>query len=288
MEHPEIDFADPPVRPDLHGRAARERLAVIEHGDAIGDREHDVHIVLDHQHRQCAGQRPDELDHLRGLGRRHAGGGFIEQQQLGLAGERNADFKLTLLAVGEAARNPRAVSCEMDLRHQFCGAPDQLLIAAYRGEEIERVAEAYLQGKPQVLDHAQVLEHVVALERARHSHATDPARRETGDIPTLHKDTAGAGLELAADLIDEARLARAIRSDDDVALTSRQDEIEIVGDDQAAERFVEMLDAQDAHCTFLGTAWVHRSFCKVPHRPPGKNITQQMKVMPMMASQCSL
>jgi hypothetical protein len=107
---------------------------------------------------------------------------------------------------------------------------------------------------------------------------------ETPVIPTFNKDTAGAGLELATDLVDQARLARAIRSDDDVALASRQDEIEIVGDDQAAERLVEMLDAQDAHCTFLGTARVHRSFCKVPHRPPGKNITQQMKVMPTMAA----
>ena len=63
-------------------------------------------------------------------------------------------------------------------------------------------------------------------------------------------------------------------------------EVDVVGDDQAAERAVEMFDAQHAHGRRLvATAESPRS---APQMPPGKNITQQMKVTPMMASQCSL
>ncbi len=109
----------------------------------------------------------------------------------------------------------------MHLRHQVCGAPDQRLIAADRREEVERIAEAHLQGEPQILDHAQILEQVVALERARHAHAADPVGEKPVMSRSFNKDAAGAGLELAADLIDQAGLAGAIRPDDDVALARR-------------------------------------------------------------------
>ena len=53
---------------------------------------------------------------------------------------------------------------------------------------------------------------------------------------------------------------------------------------QAAERFVEAVEAQHVH--FVQSA--NAASCMAPHNPPGKNMTQQMKVTPMTASQCSL
>ena len=105
-----------------------------------------------------------------------------------------------------------------------------------------------------------------------------------GDVAILQQDAAGAGLELAADLIDKAGLAGAIRPDDDMPLARRDGEVDVIGHHQAAERFVETIEAQQSH----GRTPRHRTFCRLPHRPPGKNITQQMKVTPIMASQCSL
>ena len=67
-------------------------------------------------------------------------------------------------------------------------------------------------------------------------------------------------------------------------ITRRDIEADVVGDDQAAERLVEMVEAEHTHFSAL----CHWIFCKLPHSPPGKNITQQMKVTPMMESQCSL
>ena len=51
------------------------------------------------------------------------------------------------------------------------------------------------------------------------------------------------GLQLAADLIDQARLAGAVRPDDDMPLARRDIEADIVGHDEAAERLIEMIEA---------------------------------------------
>ena len=100
----------------------------------------------------------------------------------------------------------------------------------------------------------------------------------------LQEDAAGVRLELPADLVDQAGLAGAIRPDDDMALALGNGEVEIVGDDQAAERAMQMVDAEHVH----GGVLRHRMLRSAPQRPLGKNMTQQMKVTPMMASQCSL
>ena len=46
----------------------------------------------------------------------------------------------------------------VNLRHQFFGARGQSAIAAGRREEIERIAAMNLQGKPDVFNHAEILE----------------------------------------------------------------------------------------------------------------------------------
>ena len=88
-------------------------------------------------------------------------------------------------------------------------------------------------------------------------------------------------IELPADLVDQAGLAGAIRSDDDVALALGHGEVEIVGDDQAAEGALQVIDAEHVH----GGVLRHRMLRSAPQRPLGKNMTQQIKVTPMMASQ---
>ena len=42
VRHPEIDLAHPRVGTDFVGRTGGEDFAVVEHGDAVGDREHYV------------------------------------------------------------------------------------------------------------------------------------------------------------------------------------------------------------------------------------------------------
>ena len=170
--------------------------------------------------------------------------GSSSSSKLGLAGERHADFELALLAVGQIARQARAVAVKMNPGHQVRGALGKNLVAADRREEVERMAAPDRQSEPDILDHAEILEQVIALKRARHAHAADPVRRQSRDVPILQQDAAGAGLELAADLIDKTGLAGAIRPDDDMPLAGCDGEVDVIGHHQAAERFVETVEAQ--------------------------------------------
>src|SRR5436190_9880534 len=172
----------------------------------------------------------------------------------------------------------------MDLRHQIVRPRHQRLIAVRRAEEIERPAEAHLEGKPQVFDHRKILEQVVALKRTCHAHPADPVRRAAGDVLAVDEDVAGTRRELSADLINQAGFAGAVRADDDVSLAGDNVEADIVGDDETAERAIEMVDPERSH----GRALFMRMSRIAPQMPAGKNMTQQIKVMPMMASQCSL
>src|SRR5262249_16522364 len=154
----------------------------------------------------------------------------------------------------------------------------------HRRKEVQRLAAARLHREAEIFDHAEVLEQVVALECARDAQPAYPVRRPARDVSVLDEDAAGAGLELPADLVDQPGLAGAGRADDDVTLACLDGEVDVVGDDETAERAAEMIGAQHAH----GLRLRQRICRSVPQMPPGKNSTQQMKIAPMMASQCSL
>ena len=72
--------------------------------DALADAHDDFHVVLDEQHGDAEfflGE-PDQLHQFDLLRRVHAGGGFVEQQQLRPRGEGADDFEPALVAVGQA------------------------------------------------------------------------------------------------------------------------------------------------------------------------------------------
>src|SRR5262244_4491768 len=71
----------------------------MEDGNMLGDIEYHVHIVLDQEDREVPIEVGEKLYHLRGLARRQAGGRFIQEQDLRVAGETEDDFELSLLAV---------------------------------------------------------------------------------------------------------------------------------------------------------------------------------------------
>jgi hypothetical protein len=76
--------------------------AVVEDGDALGDGHDQAHIVLDQHHgdTQVVAQAADQLGGRAGLIGVHAGGGLVEQDQLGVAGEGAGDLEAALVAVG--------------------------------------------------------------------------------------------------------------------------------------------------------------------------------------------
>src|SRR5216684_4427219 len=75
----------------------------MEDGNMLGDVEYDVHIVLDEEDGEVAIEVGEKPYHLRGLARGEAGGRFIQEQDLRVAGEAEDDFELSLLAVRQVA-----------------------------------------------------------------------------------------------------------------------------------------------------------------------------------------
>ena len=71
------------------------------HGDALGETEHDVHVVLDDEHADMLGQRLDGVEDDVAFGAGHAGGGLVEQQHLGLQSERDRELDQALPAIGQ-------------------------------------------------------------------------------------------------------------------------------------------------------------------------------------------
>ena len=75
--------------------------------------------------------------------------------------------------------------------------------------------------------------------------------RPAGDVGLVEQNLPRGRLQLAADLIDEAGLAGAVRADDDVAFARLNGEVDVVGDDEAAERAAQLIGAQQTHAQRL-------------------------------------
>ena len=79
---------------------------MVQHGDPVGQVEHDVHVVLDHEHAAAGarGQRPDHLGQRGHVLGAHPGHRLVEQQHLRFAGQHEGDLELPFLAVREILR----------------------------------------------------------------------------------------------------------------------------------------------------------------------------------------
>ncbi len=77
--------------------ARADELAVVQHHDALGKRQHHLHQVLDdHDGDAAGGDAADDLQRLVDLGRVEPGVHFIEQEHFGL--HRKALRELQALA----------------------------------------------------------------------------------------------------------------------------------------------------------------------------------------------
>ena len=103
----QVGLDHPGVSADLVRGALGDLLAVVEHRDPVADAHDHPHVVLDEQDRdaQLPADAGDEVGHLAGLDRVHAGRRLVEQQEARLAGERAGDLQAALVAVGQVARH---------------------------------------------------------------------------------------------------------------------------------------------------------------------------------------
>ena len=89
----------------LGGRALGDLLAVVEHGEPVAQAHHQLHVVLDQQDGAAVlADLVDQLAQHQLLARVHAGGGFVERDQLGVGRQCARDLEPALVAVAECSR----------------------------------------------------------------------------------------------------------------------------------------------------------------------------------------
>src|SRR6476620_6548802 len=103
MQLAEIDLPHARIVDDLTWAAFDEHAAIDQHGEGFRKTEDEVHVVLDQDQRHFAGERRNDIEDLLALRFWYARGGFIEQQNFRLGGDRNGNFEQALLAVGQRA-----------------------------------------------------------------------------------------------------------------------------------------------------------------------------------------
>ena len=118
-----IDRAHFRVAADLRRRSLRDQAAAVEHQDAVGMLEHDVHVVLGEEHadRLLARDLRRQSHQFDALARRHARGRLVHQQKPWLVGKRDRQFQPLEIAIGELAAGPVGIAAHADQFEQAAG-----------------------------------------------------------------------------------------------------------------------------------------------------------------------
>src|SRR5437879_2883534 len=242
---------------DLIRTALRDLLAVVEDHDPLRDPHDHLHVVLDEEYGDPAGQDPfherHELDLLLGC---EAGGRLVEQEQLGIRGEGAGDLEPSLLAVRKISRVLARVLGDTDkakqLHRLLCHA---LLLAAFARKLEERVPDLGLHpdmaADAHVVEAAHVVEEADVLERARDAVARDLVRLETRDVLAVEHDSAAGGLVEAGDVVEEGCLAGAVGPDQREDLAALDVKAHVVNSHKAAKSLGEVGQLEDVACWLI-------------------------------------
>src|SRR5713101_6642554 len=88
----------------LHGPLADD-AALVEHGHLARDAAHELHVVLDHEHRPLRGHALEEAARLLRLLVGHARHGLVDEEELGVLNHDHADLEPLLLPMRQPARS---------------------------------------------------------------------------------------------------------------------------------------------------------------------------------------
>ena len=179
-----VGFDDLRVRGDLRGQALGDLLAVVHHVDVLGNVHDHLHVVLDQQDgdAELVADAPEQQQGVLALGRVHARGRFVQQQQPGLGGQGPGDLHPALGAVGEAAGQFVADPLQAHVFHQFLGPGLGLGLLLPEGPGPEHGLDRVLLEPGVGADH-DVLHHGHAAEQA--DVLEGPGHAQVGDLVGL-------------------------------------------------------------------------------------------------------
>src|SRR2546422_9610250 len=198
----EIRPHDLRVAHDLARKSFGNDLPVAQHHHAIGEVEDGPHDVLDEYDRRAAvanpANEPEGVGHLRrGQTREY----LVQQHQARLGRERARQIEELPLE-------------QVQLVGQRVGFGLETGEGQPRSREapspFEAVTGAEHRRQGDVVDDAEATERARDLVRAGQAEAGDPVRRDPGDVPAVEHDRAAVGPVVAADHVDQRRLARPV------------------------------------------------------------------------------
>ena len=194
----------------------------------------------------------DPEGHVLGLLDVEAGGGLVEQQQLGIGAERAGELGHLAHAVGQVDDEAVAVLLQVEEVDRLLDGLAMLdLHAPHRRQEQQLGEEVrLLVGMPrqqQVLQQRRVLEQLDVLEGAGDAQRGDAVRRHVGDVGAVEHQLAAGRLVDAAHQVEDRGLAGAVGADDGEDLALADVEGHAVDGLDAAEVDREVVDREEAH-----------------------------------------
>jgi hypothetical protein len=234
MRDPEIGDGHVPAGHDLGGLALREHAALIEHDDAIRQRDHDTHHVLDeHDRRAARANAADQLDRVVDFGGRQPGEYFVEQQEAGAGGERTRELEELRLV-------------QIELAGEHVGARFQARESEPFGRSVigmravERGAAEHRRERDVVAD-AKMGERPRHLVGSREPCVRDPVRRQADELVAREAHAATVRRVMAACDVDERGFAGSVRSQHAEDLAFAHVEVDAVERAHALERLAQVL-----------------------------------------------
>ena len=218
------------------------------------------------------------------LGRRHAGGGLVHQQQLRVVGQRDRQLDPLDIAVGQHAAGSVGLRRHADLVEQ--GQRISTAIGSRSAPEREQAGIGRDQRHLHVLDHGQRGKGLGDLESTAHAELPDLARLATDQLLAIQPDRTLVGLELAVDHVEGRRFARAIGANQREQLARRNRKIDAIDRTVAAKGLAQTGDAEQAHAS-LRRRSIKRSasWPTKPAMPCGNASTSSNTMPPSMARQ---
>src|SRR5215831_2767080 len=146
----EIGLAHALVGGNPFRAAGCEDRPLRHHGNVVGDFEHDLHIVLNDDDVDHSCELLDLRGRTFGLGRTHAAGWLVEQEQPWLGDQRHADLEQSHIAIGQCAGLPLRQRAETDLLERALDLFTRAAIAAGSTEEMQK-AQTGITGDPEIV-----------------------------------------------------------------------------------------------------------------------------------------
>ncbi len=210
---PQVGFAHRRVHGHLGWGTFGDHLAHVQDGDAFGQGQHAVDVVLDQQHGARAGDAPDDPADPLAVRLGQAGQRLVQQQQRRIAGQGHGDVQQALLAVRQILAAPRSAFHQADRRQQLPHPRVTPRVPVGIPEHRGRAAVGRLHRQAQVLEHAQAVEYRDDLEGATQAQARAPMRRNADQFTAPQTDASGIRLQQPGQQVEQGGLARSVGTD---------------------------------------------------------------------------